>query len=191
MKLSLLSLVGVAAVSAMYVQAGSESFATYEEPKNWLEGVSLGLGYHFGSDNEGNSGAADLQAVQFKASKEIVEWLDVELQYLIGTNDDTVNVSGVNATAEIDNSIAAYLKPNVDIELFGLDWNWYGLLGYAQSRLEASIPGASAKDTVDGLSTGLGFSTPAFAGLDAGVEYVMYPENTDYTGFNFALSKKF
>ncbi|GEM_PF-4858704 len=186
MKLQLLSLVSVAALSV----ANAGTYAPVAEPKdpiNWLEGISAGIGYHFGSDQEGNSGPADLQAIQFKASKEIVEWLDIELQYLLGTNDDSFQ----GITVELDNSIAAYLKPNVDIELFGLDWNWYGLLGYAQTRIESSVPGNSVVDTVDGLSYGVGFSTPAFAGLDAGVEYVVAPESLDYTGFNFALSKKF
>lgn len=107
-----------------------------------------------------------------------------------GTGTENVNFGGVNVGSKIKNSYGLFIKPNIMVtdrlELFGR-------VGYLESELELSVPGAAASDSDGSFAYGAGVNyhfTDRFYGQAA---YTSFYDKDDDTarGYTLAVGMKF
>lgn len=131
--------------------------------------------------------------VKFAVGTEINQNLDVEGFYATTIKQDSYSVTSNGNTADVSvkaSSYGVYLKPKTkiadDIELFAK-------LGYATSKFEASVSGASASNTESSFSYGIGlkkYITKDFFGVIDFSNY--YKKNGDSAnGLTFTIGASF
>ena len=95
----------------------------------------------------------DLGVVQGRLGARFGQYLGVEGELAGGVKDDSTQVAGVPVDVELQHQAAIYgvgyvpVAPNADL---------YARVGYGETKLKASVPGASATGDGDSWNYGVG-----------------------------------
>jgi len=108
----------------------------------------------------------------------------------VGVTDGTTRVGNVTVTSQVDQFWGLYVRPKVmlspDVELFGR-------VGYASSKITASVPGYALSDSGNSVSYGAGVSFKVAQNTSVVADYMSYysKNGVKATGFTVGLGFKF
>lgn len=116
--------------------------------------------------------------------------LAVEGMFGLGISDDTIRISGVNVTGEINNTWGIFLKPKVAL---APNFEAFARFGYAKTKVSASVPGYRITDSGGDFSYGLGFSYKLTKQVSANADYMSYYDKNGVkgTGLSFGVGFNF
>lgn len=116
--------------------------------------------------------------------------LNLEGMIGVGITDGNTRVGNVTIKSEVDHFWGLYVKPKValtpDVELFGR-------VGYASSKVTASVPGYALSDSGNSMSYGAGVSFKVAQTTNVIADYMSYysKNGVKATGFTVGLGFKF
>ena len=108
----------------------------------------------------------------------------------MGITDGSTRVGSITVKSEVDQFWGFYVKPKValtpDIELFGR-------LGFASSKISASVPGFSLSDSGSSVSYGIGMNFKVSQSTSLNADYMSYysKDGVKANGFTVGLGLKF
>jgi len=133
---------------------------------------------------------ADPGMLRAVVGTEIHPNLNVEGMLGVGIKDGSTRVSNVNISSQVDRFWGVYLKPKVmltpDIELFGR-------VGYASSKVTASVPGYAISDSGNSMSYGVGLNFKVAANTTLNADFMSYYDKNGVkaTGLTVGVGFKF
>jgi len=177
-------------LAALFVAASSIGLAAsvanaQSAPKTWYGEIGLSQvtykesGYSFKPT-----------VVRAIVGTEVHPNMAVEGMFGLGISDDTTRISGVNVTGEINNTWGIFLKPKVAL---APNFDAFARLGYAKTKLSASVPGYRVTDSGGDFSYGVGLSYKVTKEVSANVDYMSYYDKNGVkgTGITFGLGFSF
>lgn len=113
----------------------------------------------------------------------VAERVAVEARLGAGVRDDTVQVpigpgGTVGIDLELDRLIGGYLLGHIPL---GQSVSVYGLAGYTEAEVTASVDGLSSSETEGGISYGIGAEFHPTDQTGVNVEYIRYLDKSDFT----------
>jgi hypothetical protein len=111
--------------------------------------------------------------------------LEARLGFGLNGYADTVDVGGVDVDFEIENLFGLYGLHHIG---WGSNASLYGLLGFTNGKIKASVPGNSVDSRETNLSYGIGLNIASFT-----FEYVQYFHDSDFdvTAISIGYVSKF
>ena len=106
------------------------------------------LGY-----SQGGYEGPDLGAIQGRLGARVNKYVGGEAEIAVGVKDDHTTVAGARVDAELKHQAAIYgvgflpVNPKTDV---------YARLGYGNTKVKASVPGAAATAEGDSINYGVG-----------------------------------
>jgi outer membrane immunogenic protein len=106
------------------------------------------LGY-----SQGRNEGVDLGAVQGRLGARFGQYVGAETELAAGVDDDKTYVAGAPVNVELEHQAAIYgvgflpVTPKADL---------YARVGYGETKVKASVPGASATDRGESWNYGVG-----------------------------------
>ena len=133
---------------------------------------------------------ADPGVLRAVIGTEINPNVNLEAMIGVGITDGSTRISNVTVTSQVDRFWGLYVRPKVmlspDVELFGR-------VGYASSKVTASIPGYALSDSGNSMSYGAGVSFKVAQNTSLVADYMSYysKDGVKATGFSVGLGFKF
>jgi len=115
------------------------------------------------------SGSAKATTLRLRGGMHILDWLDAELHVVLPQDKEYSTTIGqtnkVKATI-----VGLFAKPNVKVGPVNL----YGLVGFAQSKMEFGGNIVTGSQTESGAAYGVGVQYPFTRNLSGSIDYVQY-----------------
>src|SRR5438309_4755630 len=122
------------------------------------------------------SGDAKATTLRLRGGMHILDWLDAEFHILL-PQDKTYSTT-VGVTNKVKSSIIGlFAKPNINAGPV----NVYGLLGFAQSKMDFSGVVAGSQ-TESSVAYGAGVQYPFTRNLSGSIDYVQYLKKSNFGG---------
>ena len=140
-------------MKSLIVTAAAAAFAVAAPAVASAQGLSPVTPYASLGYAQSRQDGVDLGAVQARLGARAGQYVGVETELAAGVDDDRTWVAGAPVNVELKHQAAVYgvgflpVKPNLDL---------YARVGYGQSKIKASVPGASASDTAESWNYGAG-----------------------------------
>ncbi len=116
----------------------------------------------------------------------------IEARAGIGLQDDTVNVSGIDATLDIDSLLGVYGIGHISVNE---STSVYGLLGITRAEASVSLPDypsfGSVSNDETGLSYGVGVDIGVSNDVALNIEYAQYLSKSDFDVSALSFGLKF
>ena len=153
-------------------------------------GYYIGGGYTMANYDQSHvSDDASLGLLSVRGGYQVDENLALEARLGTGVSDDKISIDGEKTKIEEDYTYGAYLKMGqpTSIGLYP-----YMLVGWTESKIKGSVPGASQTDKSGGISYGAGMEY-RFSDISVGLEYTVFYNNDDYKidGLTLGATYKF
>jgi hypothetical protein len=136
----------IATVSTLVAMAAVPALAQAQSlPPSTVYGT---LGY-----SQGRTDGVDVGAVQGRLGARVGQYLGAEAELAAGVNDDKTYVAGAPVDVELKHQAAIYgvgflpVTPKADV---------FARVGYGETKVKASVPGASATDRQQSWNYGVG-----------------------------------
>ncbi len=114
--------------------------------------------------------------------------LAIEGMLGMGIADDSTTIRGVKVTGEINNTWGIFAKPKAAITP---ELDVFARLGYAKTKIAASVPGYSMTDSGGSTAYGLGASYKLSKQVSANVDYMSYYNKNGVKGTGMTLGVGF
>ena len=116
------------------------------------------------------SGSAKATSLRLRGGMHILDWLDAEL-HIVLPQDKTYSTTGASTNKVKTQVLGAFAKPNTNVGPVNL----YGLVGFAQSKMDFSGGVVStSSQTESGAAYGVGVQYPFTKNLSGSIDYVQY-----------------
>lgn len=156
----------------------------HAEPVNYLTGGLAFLNY----DEPGLSATFDALDIGF--GSKLNDFFSVGGKFMIGLNNDSVNVVGTSLDIGLKWSYTFEVKPTYPV---GDAFDLYAVLGFTSGEIEAEALGVKITESDSGFSYGFGINRPIDDGYSLRLEYLNYldVENAEVSGVNLGITKAF
>jgi len=122
------------------------------------------------------SGSAKATTLRLRGGMHILDWLDAELHIVLPQDKEYSTTLGV--TNKVKTTVVGlFAKPNTNVGPVNL----YGLLGFAQSKMEFSGV-VFGSQTESGVAYGVGVQYPFAKNLSGSIDYVQYLKKSNFGG---------
>jgi hypothetical protein len=118
------------------------------------DGIYSGVSFGSLSYDQDGLPTVKLQALAFKAGRELTRNFAVEVRAGFGVGDDTVSIAGTPVEFTLDHYFGVYGKGILPVSEY---FAFYGVLGVAAGKVTAQGFGYSASSSDTAVSFGLGF----------------------------------
>ncbi len=124
------------------------------------------------------SGSAKATSLRLRGGMHILDWLDAEL-HIVLPQDKTYSTTGASTNKVKTQVLGAFAKPNTNVGPVNL----YGLVGFAQSKMDFSGGVVSnGSQTESGAAYGVGVQYPFTKNLSGSIDYVQYLKKSNFGG---------
>lgn len=143
----------------------------------------------FTGEFESSGGADfDIQSVYARGGYNLAEWAAVEARIGMGTSDDSFNIGGVEADAELKTFIGGYFVAGIPNESMFYP---YAMVGYTRAEIEVEAAGFSEDETENDLSFGIGTDIHFNDFLGLNVEFTRYLDKSEADVTGLTVGAKF
>ena len=121
------------------------------------------------------SGSAKATSLRLRGGLHILDWLDAEMHIVLPREKEYSTTSGLNLKVKTT-VVGLFAKPNTNVGPVNL----YGLVGFAQSKME--FGGGGGSETESGVAYGVGVQYPFTKNLSGSIDYVQYLKKSNFGG---------
>jgi len=121
------------------------------------------------------SGDAKTTTLRLRGGMHILDWLDAEMHIVLPKEKEYSSTSGANLKVKTT-VFGLFAKPNTNVGPVNL----YGLVGFAQSKME--FGGGGGSETESGVAYGVGVQYPFTRNLSGSIDYVQYLKKSNFGG---------
>jgi len=121
------------------------------------------------------SGSAKATNLRLRGGMHILDWLDAEL-HIVLPQDKSYSTTGSDNKVKTS-VVGLFAKPNTNVGPV----NVYGLLGFAQSKMDFSGV-LAGNQTESGVAYGVGVQYPFTRNLSGSIDYVQYLKKSNFGG---------
>jgi len=126
------------------------------------------------------SGSAKATSLRLRGGMHILDWLDAELHIVLPQDKEYSSAGGSNKVKT--QVFGAFAKPNTNVGPVNL----YGLVGFAQSKME--FGGGGGSETESGVAYGVGVQYPFTKNLSGSIDYVHYLKKSNFGGIGIDVT---
>ena len=119
------------------------------------------------------SGDAKATTLRLRGGMHILDWLDAEMHIVLPQDKDYSTNNKVKTSV-----VGLFAKPNYNVGPVNL----YGLVGFAQSKMDFSGSLATGSQTESGVAYGVGVQYPFTRNLSGSIDYVQYLKKSNFGG---------
>jgi opacity protein-like surface antigen len=119
------------------------------------------------------SGSAKATTLRLRGGMHILDWLDAEMHIVLPQDKDYSTNNKVKTSV-----VGLFAKPNYNVGPVNL----YGLVGFAQSKMDFSGSLATGSQTESGVAYGVGVQYPFTRNLSGSIDYVQYLKKSNFGG---------
>ena len=123
------------------------------------------------------SGSAKATTLRLRGGMHILDWLDAEMHIVLPQDKDYSTNNKVKTSV-----VGLFAKPNYNVGPVNL----YGLVGFAQSKME--FGGGAASETESGVAYGVGAQYPFTKNISGSIDYVQYLKKSDFGGLGIDVT---
>jgi len=123
------------------------------------------------------SGSAKATGLRLRGGMHILDWLDAELHLVLPQDKEYSSAGGFSNKVKTQ-VFGVFAKPNVNVGPVNL----YGLVGFAQSKMDFSGSFAVGSQTESGVAYGVGVQYPFAKNLSGSIDYVQYLKKSNFGG---------
>ena len=122
------------------------------------------------------SGSAKATNLRLRGGMHILDWLDAELHLVLPQDKEYSSAGGFSNKVKTQ-IFGVFAKPNTNVGPV----NVYGLLGFAQSKMDFSGV-LAGNQTESGVAYGVGVQYPFTRNLSGSIDYVQYLKKSNFGG---------
>jgi opacity protein-like surface antigen len=148
----------------------------------------VGLNWFTGEFESTGGADFDIQSVYARGGYNLAEWAALEARVGMGTSDDSFNIGGVRADAELDYFIGGYFVAGIPTDSIFYP---YAMVGYTRADVDVDLGEFSEDETESDLSFGIGTDVHFNDFLGLNVEYTRYLDKSDADVTGLTVGVKF